>query len=92
MADIQIFSLIIRLVLTVCVWLKQIASGQWRRKFPRAKEVTNRREALAPGPELHNWFWSGTSFIKASEEVDRRRNDGRVLRITETPSDYTWKI
>ena len=55
---------------------------------PRAEEVTNRREALAPGPELHNWFWTVTSFIKASEEVDHRRNDGRVLRITETSSDY----
>ena len=55
---------------------------------PRAEEVTNRRETLAPGPELHNWFWTVTSFIKASEEVDHRRNDGRVLRITETSSDY----
>ena len=68
------------------MWLKEIASGQCGRsrgrKFPRVEEVTNRREVLAPGPSF-TIIGSGqrreTSFIKASEEVDRRRNDGRVL-------------
>ena len=59
-----------------------------RRKFPRAEEVTNRRESLAPVTQL--LLVRETCFSCASEEVDSRRNDG--LRVMETPPDLLCQL
>ena len=94
MTDVQSISLI-RLACVVetdSIRTEEKKEREEASQDPRAEEVTNRRETLAPGPELHNWFWTVTSFIKASEEVDLGRNNGRDLRITETSSDYMWEI